>query len=130
MRKLKLLITISMLASALALPPVTNGAIHEIIGAACREGGEEVRPPGQINFGSQWALRALQASGVITSIVVSGNDTTINFDLDRPNSKYISAGFSLTIPNAFGPGADLTLNPLPVPDPDFAAHANCSNLNP
>lgn len=130
MRRLKLLTLVAVMLSALALPQVTLGAIHEIIGAACRAGGESVRPPGQISFGSQSFLRALQASGVISSIVVVGDDTTINFDLNRPNSKYRSAGFSPTIPNAFGPGADLTLNPLPQLDPTFAAHANCRNLNP
>ena len=129
MRKLKLLIILAMLASVLALPQVTQASIHEIIGAACRAGGEEVVPPGQNQFDRNSALRALQATGVITSIQVSGDDTTINFDPSTPNSKFISAGFPLTIPNAFGPGADLTLNPLLIPDPEFAAHANCANLN-
>lgn len=104
--------------------------IHEQIGAACRAGGEEVVPPGQANSDLKSFVRALQASGVIASIVVVGDDTTINFDLERPNSKFKSAGFDLTIPDAFGPGADLTLAPLPVLDPDFAAHANCHNLKP
>ncbi len=53
---------------------------------------------------------------------------TVNFDADRPNSQYISAGFDLMIPDGFGPGIDLILSPLLVPDPEFAAHANCRNL--
>ena len=109
-----------------------NAIIHEIIGAACRAGGEEVVPPGQVMDGQSF-LRALLATGVIESIDMTagdGNDWVVTFDLDDPASKFTSAGFDLTIPNAFGPGVDLTLSPLPVPDADFAAHANCHNLNP
>lgn len=130
MRRVHVAAIVAVLALTMALPATAFGAIHEIIGAECRAGGEEVRPPGQINFGSQSALRALQASGVITSITNVGGDVTITFDLSRPNVKYISAGFDLTIPDAFGPGNDLTLSPLPIPDPSFPAYANCRNLNP
>ena len=105
-----------------------SAIIHEIIGAACRSGGEEVVPPGQANGDLNSFLRALQASGVISSVVPSGSNTTFNFDLDRPNSKYTSAGFPVTFP--VGGGQTVTLNPLPVLDPDFAAHAKCNNLNP
>ena len=59
-----------------------------------------------------------------------GNDVKITFDLAKRNSKFTSAGFDLFIPDGFGPGVDLTLTPLPVPDPDFPAHVNCRNLNP
>lgn len=113
------------------VPSTALGAIHEKIAAACRALDEEVVPPGQFAFGENSFLRALQASGVIESIETSASgDVTITFDLDQPSSKYMSAGFDLTIPDAFGPGADLTLSPLPVLDPDFPAHANCHNLNP
>ena len=47
------------------------------------------------------------------------------FDPTVPNSKYISAGFDVTIPDGIAPGVDLTLSPLLIPDPDFAAHASC-----
>lgn len=131
MRRLSLLAAAALMAASLALPAAALGAIHEKIGAACRAGGEEVVPPGQVAFGKNSFLRALQASGVIESIVSSpSGDVTITFDLDKPSSKYMSAGFDLTIPDAFGPGADLTLSPLPVLDPTFPAHANCHNLNP
>ncbi len=71
-------------------------------------------------------VRALIATGVIESIDTSvPGQVTVHFDLDKPNSKYTSAGFDLTIPDGFGPGVDLILSPLPVPDPDFPAHANC-----
>ncbi|HYN63974.1 MAG TPA: hypothetical protein VES36_05165 [Candidatus Limnocylindrales bacterium] len=130
MRRLKLLAVMGAVVLTIALPATASGAIHEKIAAACRAGGEEVRPPGQLKFGSQSFLRALQATGIIESIVVVGDDTTINFDLTKPSSKYMSAGHDLTIPGAFGPGADLTLSPLPILDPTFPAHANCHNLNP
>ena len=104
--------------------------IHEMIGAGCKSGGEEVVPPGQTRDGMSF-VRALQATGIIASFDTSvPGQVTVNFDLSRPNSKSISAGFDLTIPDGIAPGVDLILSPLPVPDPDFAAHANCNNLNP
>ena len=105
-----------------------DAVIHEKIGAACRADKlGEVVPPGQVRDGQSF-LRALQASGVIASIDTSvPGQVTVTFDLDQPSSKYISAGFDLTIPDGFGPGLDLILSPLPVPDPDFAAHAHCQN---
>ena len=123
---------VAVLAAALmvvALP--ANAFIHEKIAAGCRAGGEEVVPPGQVRDGTQSFVRALQATGVIESIDGSvPGQVTITFDLDKPSSKFMSAGFDLTIPDGAGPGVDLILSPLPVPDPDFAAHAKCKNLNP
>ncbi|MEK6719311.1 MAG: hypothetical protein AABZ33_01420 [Chloroflexota bacterium] len=128
MRRLSLLFSSVLLIIAMAVPVSANALIHEIIGAACRSGGEEVVPPGQVRDG-QSLVRALQATGVIESFDFSvAGQVTVNFDLDRPNSKYVSAGFDLFIPDGFGPGVDLILSPLPVPDPEFAAHANCRNL--
>ncbi|MGQ0737419.1 MAG: hypothetical protein ACT4QD_27705, partial [Acidobacteriota bacterium] len=69
--------------------------------------------------------------GFITSI--DGSDPTkvvVHFDPTVPNSKFISAGFDLTIPDGIAPGIDLVLSPLVVPDPSFPAHAMCRNLNP
>ena len=37
---------------------------------------------------------------------------TVNFDLDKPSSKFMSAGFDLTIPDGAGPGVDLILSPF------------------
>lgn len=113
---------------ALSRPTPSSAFIHEIIGAACRAGGEEVIPPGQVKPG-QSDLRALQATGVISSIDVTPTLVTINFDLTKMPSKYM-AGPVITIPNGAGPGVALRLNPLPVLDPNFPAHANCNNLNP
>lgn len=119
------------LATALVLvkPTPAEAFIHEIIGAMCREGGEEVIPPGQIRAGQSF-IRALQATGVIESIEETPTLVTIHFDPDLPPSKFRSAGFDLFIDDGFGPGVDLLLSPLIVPDEDFAAHANCRNLNP
>ncbi|MGQ0609189.1 MAG: hypothetical protein ACT4OQ_12100 [Chloroflexota bacterium] len=129
MRKLAILIALASLIS-LAAPATALGAIHEKIAAACRAGGEEVVPPGQVRDGNSF-VRALQASGVIESIDTSvPGQVTVNFDLDKPSSKFMSAGFDLTIPDGAGPGVDLILSPLPVLDPSFPAHANCHNLNP
>jgi hypothetical protein len=94
----------------------------------CRAGGEEVIPPGQVK-GGQSFVRALQATGLITSIEPSPTQVVIRFDPTIPASKFKSAGFDLTIPDGFGPGVDLVLSPLIIPDSDFAAYANCNNLN-
>ena len=105
-----------------------DAAIHEKIAAACNaDHVGEIVPPGQVKDGGSF-LRALQATGLIESIDTSvPGEVTITFDLDKPSSKYVSAGFDLTIEDALGPGTDLILSPLPVPDPEFAAHAHCKN---
>ncbi len=119
-----------VLTVSLAAPRPAEAFIHEMIGALCN-GGEEVIPPGQVRGGEQSFVRALQATGFIDNFDFSvPGEVTINFDPDVPNSKFISAGFDLTIPDGFGPGVDLVLSPLVVPDPDFPAHANCNFLNP
>lgn len=112
----------------LATPAPAEAFIHEIIAAMCREGGEEVIPPGQIADGESF-VRALQATGVIESIDITPTLVTITFDPTRPASKFRSAGMDLFIPGGFN-GVDLLLSPLIVPDLSFPAHANCRNLNP
>jgi len=123
-----------LMAAALVLtvnltaPPRAEASIHEIIAALCRAGGEEVVPHGQNKDGVSF-VRALQATGFITSIDTSDPDqVVIHFDPTVPNSKYVSAGFDLTIPDGVAPGIDLVLSPLVVPNPNFPAHANCNNL--
>ena len=112
----------------LVAPPRAEASIHEIIAALCRAGGEEVAPFGQ-NKGGTSFLRALQATGVLTEIDLSDpTKVVLHFDPDQPNSKFISAGFDLTIPNAIADGVDLVLSPLLVPDPSFPAHSHCNNL--
>ncbi len=122
-----------LLSLALVTAAPASAVIHEKIGAGCRVGGfeNEVVPPGQAgaSLGNSF-VRALQASGVISSIVFTPTLVTVNFDLDKPSSKYTSAGFALLIPDAIAPGVDLLLNPLPIPDPGFPAFVHCANLNP
>ena len=120
---------------ALATAKPSGAFIHEMIGASCRFGGQDVEPPGQVPGGppgnATSTIRALQATGVISSIVDTPTQRTINFDLSRPNAKFVSAGFDLRIPNGAGPGVDLVLNPLPTIDGStFPAFIHCANLNP
>ena len=116
------------MAVHLASPPPAEASIHEIIAAMCRAGGEEVVPRGQ-NRDGQSFLAALMATGFIESIDFSDPEqVVIHFDPTIPASKFISAGFDLTIPDGFGPGIDLVLSPLVIPNPDFPAHAACHNL--
>ena len=134
MRKLTVGMTLALSMGALALilttPRPAEAFIHEIIAAMCRAGGEEVIPPGQVKPGQSF-IRALQATGFITSIVATPTLVTINFDPTIPASKFMSAGRDLLIPDPDGPGPEtaLLLHPLVIPNPDFAAHANCNNLN-
>ena len=120
--------------AVLATPRPADAFIHEIIAALCRAGGEDVEPPGQSLPESKAFTRALQATGFISSEEFIDNPAPANdkliihFDPSVPNSKFMSAGFDLTIPNGGGPGVDLVLSPLVIPDPSFAAHANCHNL--
>jgi hypothetical protein len=126
----------SVLAAALVLlvnltaPPKAEASIHEIIAALCRALDEEVEPHGQNKMDQSASfLRALQATGFLTSIDTSDpSQVVLNFDPTVPNSKFISAGRDLTIPNAIAPGVDLVLSPLVIPDPSFPAHSVCANL--
>lgn len=123
-----LVATFLVVAIHLTNAPPAEAFIHEIIAAMCRAGGEEVVPPGQIREGNSF-LAALMATGFISSIDFSDPEqVVINFDPTIPASKFVSAGFNLTIPDGFAPGVDLVLSPLVVPDPSFPAHASCHNL--
>ena len=124
-----LALVLGALALLLTTPRPAHAFIHEIIAAICRASGEDVEPPGQIKPGNSF-VRALQATGFISSIVVTPGLTTINFDPTIPASKFRSAGFDLLIPDPDGPGPEtaLLLHPLVVLNEDFAAHAHCKNL--
>jgi hypothetical protein len=115
----------------LATPKPAEALIHEIIAALCRVNDlGDVEPPGQARGDLKSFVRALTATGFITSVDASDpTQVVITFDPTVPNSKFRSAGFDLLIPDGFGPGVDLLLSPLVVPDEDFAAHAHCRNLN-
>jgi hypothetical protein len=140
MRNAKIGAVIAVLAlaiaavAALATAPPSKAIIHEMVGASCRVDGFDnpPEPPGQTGAsnGNSFA-RALQASGVISSIDATPTSVTINFDLSRPNAKFVSAGFSLVIPDGAGPGVSLVLSPLPTIDGStFPAFVHCANLNP
>ncbi len=118
----------AMVVLASATP--SSAFIHEMIGASCRFGGQDVEPPGQVGASSGNSfIRALQATGVISSIVATPTQVTINFDLSRPNAKFVSAGFDLRIPDGAAPGVDLVLSPLPTIDGStFPAFVHCANL--
>ena len=118
-----------LLTVNLTIPQPAEASIHEIIAALCRSGGEEVVPPGQNKLNSKSFIRALQASGFITSIDMSPDEVVIHFDPTVPNSKFMSAGFDLRLPDEIAPGVDLVLSPLVVPDLSFPAHDRCHNLN-
>jgi hypothetical protein len=127
MRIRRLVVAATVLTLSLATPKPAQALIHEIIAALCRSGGEEVVPPGQENDARNSFVRALLATGFITSIDTSDPLKIIfNFDPTIPNSKYKSAGFDLTIP--LEGGVSLILHPFVIPDDDFPAHANCHNL--
>jgi hypothetical protein len=131
MRTRQLFVAASELTLSLATLKPAQASIHEIIGALCRTGGaeREVEPPGQNKPNLNSFLRALQATGFIVSIDTSDpSEIVITFDTTVPNAKYKSAGFDLVLPDFGGPGVSLRLSPLPIPDEDFPAHANCHNL--
>jgi hypothetical protein len=117
------------IALILVTPRPAEAFIHEIIAALCRAGGEDVEPPGQSSPESKAFTRALMATGFIAEVDTSDpTRTIIRFDPTVPASKFKSAGFDLTIPNGAGPGVDLVLSPLVVPDESFPAHSHCNNL--
>src|SRR5262245_40432024 len=119
------------LAAALAVlvtPRPAHAFIHEIIAALCRAPAGDVEPPGQSDPASRAFVRALMATGFISSIEETATATIIHFDPTVPNSKYMSAGFNLPIPGAGTNGKTLVLAPLVIPDPNFPAHANCKNF--
>jgi hypothetical protein len=137
MKKAKVALGVGALAFVLAAAAVLATArpagaiIHEMIGASCSVNGPP-EPSGQAgNSNGNSFVRALQATGVISSIVPTATNVTINFDLSQPNAKFVSAGFALTIPDGIAPGVSLTLNPLPTIDGStFPAFLHCASLKP
>lgn len=135
MKNLRLMFTVGLLAfvlaaaAALANARPSEAIIHEMVGASCSVNGAP-EPSGQTgNSNGNSFARALQSTGVISSIVATPSNVTINFDFSRPNAKFVSAGFVLTIPDGFAPGVSLTLNPVPtIAGSDFSAFVHCANL--
>jgi len=118
----------------LATPRPAHAFIHEIIAAICRAPAGDVEPPGQSSPDSKAFTRALLATGFIVGTdfidnpAPANDQLIIHFDPTIPNSKFRSVGSDVTIPNGAGPGVDLVLNPGVEVDPDFAAHAHCTNF--
>jgi len=141
MRNAKIALVVAALALVLAAVAAlgsarpAGGFIHEMIGASCRVDGfnNPPEPPGQSGAEGNATsfVRALQATGVISSIDVTSTSVTVNFDFSVPNAKFVSAGFTLVIPDGAGPGVSLILNPLPtIEGSTFPAFVHCANLNP
>jgi hypothetical protein len=137
MKNLRTAVVLGVVAFALAavgalVTAKPSGAIiHEMVGASCSVNGAP-EPAGQTGAsnGNSFA-RALQSTGVISSIDATPTNVTVNFDFSKPNAKYVSAGFALTIPDGIAPGVSLTLNPLPTIDGStFPAFLHCANLTP
>lgn len=123
------LAAILVLLVNLGMPPKAEASIHEIIAALCRSGGEEVEPHGQNKMDDSASfLRALQASGFLTIDDSDPTKVVLNFDPTVPNSKFVSIGFDVVIPDGIAPGVDLVLSPGVRPDPNFPAHSHCRNL--
>lgn len=94
------------IAGALLLGSVApaSAAIHEIVASFCSGGQGNLEPPGQVRFGEQSFLRALQATGMYTirvGVVPEGQagpdagttPVTVDIDYSRPMSKFSAAGF-------------------------------------
>jgi hypothetical protein len=114
--------------AVLATPRPAHAFIHEIIASLCKAPPGDTEPPGQSEPDSKAFVRALMATGLIASIEETATQTIIHFDPTVPNSKFMSAGFDLPIAGAGTNGKTLVLSPLVIPDPDFAAHAHCTNF--
>jgi hypothetical protein len=121
-------IGLAAVLAVIATPRPAHAFIHEMIAALCRAPVGDVEPPGQSSPDSKAFVRALMATGLIASIDETATQTIVHFDPTVPNSKFESAGFDLSIPGAGTDGKTLVLSPLVVPDPDFAAHAHCTNF--
>jgi len=112
--------------AALATPQPAGAIIHEIVGASCSVNGPP-EPSGQAgDSNGNSFLRALQATGFISSIEVSGGFVFIHFDYSVPAAKFVGSGVNVQIP-----GTNIILVNAPVLSPeDFAAFAHCAQLNP
>jgi hypothetical protein len=121
-------IALAAALAVLATPRPAHAFIHEIIASLCKAPPGDTEPPGQSSPDSKAFVRALMATGFISSIEETATQTIIHFDPTVPNSKYKSAGFNLPIAGAGTNGKTLVLAPLVIPDPDFPAHANCTNF--
>ena len=120
--------------AVLAFPRPAHAFIHEIIASLCKAPPGSTEPPGQSLETSKAFTRALLATGFIVGTEFVDNQpplhdkVIIHLDPTIPNSKFRSVGADVTFVNGAGPNVDIVLSPGVEPDPDFAAHAHCTNF--
>jgi hypothetical protein len=114
-----------------------HGAIHELVASWCSNNQwKTLDPPGQVRFGHQSFLRALQASklydvqfGVVPAgepaPVPGSTPVTVDVDYSRPNSKFSDAGFYFIIVEEVGPDTFTVYFRAGVPD--HPAFDHCTN---
>lgn len=119
----------SLLALTVAVP--SQAAVHEIVASWCSGQFQTLDPPGQIRFGEQSFLRALQASGAYTIRFGEEPDGTLNpdavtvdVDFSRPQVKFSDAGFYFSFVE---PELGLTVY-IRAGIPDHPAFENCPNF--
>ena len=132
-RRLSALALAGMLALVAVQP--ANAAIHELVASFCSGGAGNVEPGGQIRFGTQSFLRALQATGIYDiqfGVVPAGEPApepgttpvTVEIDYDHPASKFSDAsGYFVFVE----PEAGLTVY-LEAGFPDHPAFERCARL--
>jgi len=118
----------SLLAMSAAIP--AQAAIHELVASWCSGQFHVLDPHGQVRFGEQSFLRALQASGLYTIRFGeepdgTPNETAVTVDVDysRPNSKFDDAGFYFSFVD---PELGLTIY-VRAGNPNHPAFENCPN---
>ena len=123
----------AILGSLLALSVAAPGqaAVHEIVASWCSGQFQTLDPPGQIRFGEQSFLRALQASGAYTIRFGEEPDgtpnpgaVTVDIDFSRPNVKFSDAGFYFSFED---PETGLLVF-VRAGVPDHSAFDNCPNF--
>lgn len=126
-RALTVSIAVALMVGLVALP--APAAIHELVASHCAGGNANVDPPGQVRFGEQSFLRALQASGLYEITFGENPDgdpgdfVTVRLNDDRPNSKFSWDGESFF---SFQDGSLTVFVADAVPD--HPAFENCANL--
>lgn len=144
MRILRNTVMTALLAGAISVGTAVpaNAAIHELVASFCGNGNLE--PGGQVRFGTQSFLRALQATGLYTinfgatpplgsTIIPTGDvapgttPVTVEVDFSDPASKFSDIG------NVYFRFVDADLGFtvfVRIGEPDHPAFDNCKNLNP
>jgi hypothetical protein len=122
---------VAAVATAVPVAPA-SATVHEIVGQWC-SGQDELAPPGVTGQNAKGkAAQPLNANGFIqepTPFDPPGDQPAgllLGFDYDHPAGKVIGTGVYFEITQT--PAGPL-YGEVVAPDPDFAAFANCPNLN-